>query len=475
MLVKSVIAIVCVGLLAASCATESWSPTGPTDATRASVPHSQPQISAGDLTSPAASATASAVTWEVFANPTLHGTTASALRLAWVPAGSAVANAPGNLNAQVSGSTVTLFWTAPAGLSPASYLVEAGSHASLSDLAAFDTASGATTLMVAGVPPGTYYVRVRARHDGVTGGPSNEIVVTVGVSGPTPAGFTLELPIRLSDSANSAYGLLPFGVHIGDHGIDGHPGWDFEYRPGADVYAAADGIVQSVLPSGNGIGIGIQLEHRVGSRTYRTIYGVGTLAPGISRGASVVAGQRLGPTDIFTRMIGRTTVTYSMTHFQVDDFTSQSGLTNRHAVPPERFLSAAARQAADVIWRSARYSQQLVEPFLANPRDEVFPMTRRWERTGGGLAWRVDITASSASSMSYRYAFHDSRGTVSETGAIDLDAIARPWSTIDFRPDGGAARRGLYAVVNGELTLLYGAPGDARPSNLIGGSTYRTQ
>jgi hypothetical protein len=85
---------------------------------------------------------------------------------------------------------------------------------------------------------------------------------------PSPAAFTISLPIRAEDSANNAFGLNSFGIHIGDHGIDGHPGWDFEYAVGASVLAVADGTIQSVISSEGGSAWGIQISHtHAGRRT----------------------------------------------------------------------------------------------------------------------------------------------------------------------------------------------------------------
>lgn len=92
--------------------------------------------------------------------------------------------APANLSATVAGSTVTLNWAAPSsGGSPSTYVVEAGSVPGGADLANALTNSPATSVSFAGVPPGTYYVRVRARNALGSGGPSNEIIVNVGGSG----------------------------------------------------------------------------------------------------------------------------------------------------------------------------------------------------------------------------------------------------------------------------------------------------
>lgn len=87
--------------------------------------------------------------------------------------------APGLLSAAVSGRVVALSWSAPAsGPAPSSYVVEAGSASGASNVAAFDTGSTATFLSGT-VPPGRYYVRVRARAGGVAGPGSNEVVLDV--------------------------------------------------------------------------------------------------------------------------------------------------------------------------------------------------------------------------------------------------------------------------------------------------------
>ena len=95
--------------------------------------------------------------------------------------------APSGLTANVSGTTVTLIWTAPATGDPAaSYLIEAGSAPGLSNLASLSTGNAGTTFSAGGVPVGQYYVRVRAANAAGSSPPSNEVVLQVG--GPVGCG-----------------------------------------------------------------------------------------------------------------------------------------------------------------------------------------------------------------------------------------------------------------------------------------------
>ena len=85
--------------------------------------------------------------------------------------------APTNLAASVSGSTVSLTWTAPAG-AVTSYVLEAGTAAGLANLGTLSI--GATpSLVIPGVPAGTYVLRVRAVTSAGSGAPSADVVVVV--------------------------------------------------------------------------------------------------------------------------------------------------------------------------------------------------------------------------------------------------------------------------------------------------------
>src|SRR6188474_548669 len=88
-----------------------------------------------------------------------------------------------------------------------------------------------------------------------------------------PGVLAVALPIDASDYATAAFGIAPFGYHGADHALDGHSGWDIEYRAGGIVRAAAAGTVDDVFPDLRTPGrFTVQLEHLVGAHYYRTIY-----------------------------------------------------------------------------------------------------------------------------------------------------------------------------------------------------------
>ncbi|MFN7979077.1 MAG: BACON domain-containing carbohydrate-binding protein [Vicinamibacterales bacterium] len=75
--------------------------------------------------------------------------------------GPAPAGAPGNLAAMITGSAVTLRWDAPAtGGAPSTYRLEVGAYRGAT-LAFVEVQSPVTSVTFPGVPPGTYFVRVR--------------------------------------------------------------------------------------------------------------------------------------------------------------------------------------------------------------------------------------------------------------------------------------------------------------------------
>jgi uncharacterized repeat protein (TIGR03803 family) len=109
---------------------------------------------------------------------------------------------PSGLGATVSGQTVFLTWNASnTGGSPSAYILQAGSSAGTSNLAA--SSVGLTTSVTAnGVPAGTYFVRVVAANASGTSAPSNEIVVNVGGGG--ACGLAPAVPTGLTTSSSGS-------------------------------------------------------------------------------------------------------------------------------------------------------------------------------------------------------------------------------------------------------------------------------
>jgi hypothetical protein len=83
------------------------------------------------------------------------------------------------LSLAVSGRDVSLHWSLGLGAPGWSTFVDAGSALGLTNLASLAVAPDATSLVVNGVPAGTYFVRVRTRTAGGVEAVSNEVVVTV--------------------------------------------------------------------------------------------------------------------------------------------------------------------------------------------------------------------------------------------------------------------------------------------------------
>ncbi len=85
---------------------------------------------------------------------------------------------PTGLAAVVTGRTVTLSWQGPQAAGALRYTIEAGSAPGMANIGVALIGSN-TTVAVPNVPPGVYYVRVRAQGDGGAGPPSNEVDVRV--------------------------------------------------------------------------------------------------------------------------------------------------------------------------------------------------------------------------------------------------------------------------------------------------------
>ena len=118
-------------------------------------------------------------------------------------------NAPTGLVAAVTLNNVSLTWLAP-GSGPAltTFVIEAGPAPGAAPIA-FATGSTLTAFATSGVPPGTYYIRIRARNAVGDSDPSNEVVVTINPAG---GSLTFTAPQRLPNGRVGVPYLYSFCV-----------------------------------------------------------------------------------------------------------------------------------------------------------------------------------------------------------------------------------------------------------------------
>ena len=132
---------------------------------------------------PASGVGSGSVTWSAPANPLssqrIGYLTVAGRSIFFGQTQTTASTTPSNLSAQTSGSTLTLSWTAPGLTGVTGYIVEVGSAPGLANLASIPTGSTATTFVAPNVPPGTYYLRVRASAGGIPSAPSNEVTATI--------------------------------------------------------------------------------------------------------------------------------------------------------------------------------------------------------------------------------------------------------------------------------------------------------
>lgn len=286
-----------------------------------------------------------------------------------------------------------------------------------------------------------------------------------------PGVLSIALPLDGADAATTAFGLIPYGYHGGGHTDDGHSGWDIEYRLGAPVRAAASGRVISIEPDLIALGrTAVVLEHVVGEHFYRTHYtNLAAVASDVVVNELVLAGQRIGTAGTITATIGEATVTYAMTHFQLDDLEFHREISHPKAVSPEPFLNAAGKALFDRIWAAAIYPQEFVEPFPTNPRERPVS-ARTWMRAGGEGPAGVRFTRRGTA---YTYELLAESGTVVEAGDVVLRQTVKPAAIDLVSPT--ATRLGVYDIVSGEMRLTVASPGAGRPATLDPTHVYRTR
>jgi hypothetical protein len=292
----------------------------------------------------------------------------------------------------------------------------------------------------------------------------------------SPSTVSFSMPLLAGDAANVAFGLAPFGFHAGDHAVDGHAGWDIEYRSGAFVRAAADGIVLSVVadPFAPGRAV-VQLEHQANQHFYRTSYSnLQSVPEAVVEGAEIDRGQVLGVAGSVSAFVGGTSLNYSMTHFQIDDFNFYAGpIANPNAVTPELLLSADGRALFNTLWPSAVFAPELTEPFATNPRSATLPMTRVWKIESGEGPAGVSFTRMSTAADIYQFAILAESGVAVESGNVTLRYTTRPLQTMDLLA-ATSTRLAVYDIVDDRMRLAIGAPGAPRPADLSGAAVYRT-
>jgi len=278
------------------------------------------------------------------------------------------------------------------------------------------------------------------------------------------APFVIDLPIAAGDGATLAYGIWPYGVHGGGHAVDGHGGFDIEYRVGAPVLAAADGVVESVTPDAHDPARQVvHLTHARDRGQYRTDYSNLLAVPDrVAAGAAVAKGEVLGIAGAFPD--GRS----AMIHFQLGDPTH---IENGQVIAsPAGYVSASARPLLDELWRTSAYRAELCEPFLTNSRAHSFPIARTWTRQSGNGPSTIQLTCVSESETTY---VMTNDGAVVESGSLTIGWSLRP-ATADLRSSSGSTRLATYDIVSETMRLALGGPGAPRPASLDGASIYTT-
>jgi hypothetical protein len=137
----------------------------------------------------------------------------------------------------VNGSTVTLTWNANGNDAATTYVIEASESASFVTLVAeVDTLSTAPSFRATDVPPGTYFVRVRARNSAGTSAatPGGAVIVAGGAcSGPPPPPAALRFTrvgMQLIMEWNPAAGATEYVIEAGS--VSG----------GNDIYVGSAGL-----------------------------------------------------------------------------------------------------------------------------------------------------------------------------------------------------------------------------------------
>jgi hypothetical protein len=178
------------------------------------------------------------------------------IELGWRGSACAPPAPPQALSSTVTGQLVHLTWHAPSGGGQQEYVLEAGTSPGLSNAASITLPNSPSFSVVA--PPGTYYVRARARNACGPSAVSNEIVVSVGGCSPPAAPGNLRFTRAESlvtlhwDAASSASDYI---VEVGS--VSGASDLLVTPLPGAPVSASpSPGMYYVRVRARNGCGAG---------------------------------------------------------------------------------------------------------------------------------------------------------------------------------------------------------------------------
>jgi len=118
---------------------------------------------------------------------------------------------PTSLVAFMAGGLLTMTWSPGAGGGPASgYVVEAGSSSGASDIASLNVTNESFTFSP--VPPGFYFLRVRARNAAGVSTPTAEVMIVVGNAPAPPSAPTLNSPAVSGSAVTLTWQVPLFGT-----------------------------------------------------------------------------------------------------------------------------------------------------------------------------------------------------------------------------------------------------------------------
>lgn len=172
---------------------------------------------------------------------------------------------PTRPRARVQGSAVTIDWGVPSlGARPTGYVIEAGTSPGLSNLANGPTGSNATTIAGAGLPPGTYYFRMRSSNAfGASAATEDQAFVIGGAGCVAPPAAPTDLVAAVNGTAVTLTWRAPAGSIVSSFRLTagttsgGRELGTFDVGPATTFSTAvAGGAFFVTVQAANGCGLG---------------------------------------------------------------------------------------------------------------------------------------------------------------------------------------------------------------------------